>query len=152
MSLLGQIVFLLKTSDTVKPLLWIWHSSNYFNMHIYLGEASHSTADGSAVTSYNRSVHQWLSKLWRAGHIFLLIWAFFGLKACEERRVTEKLIHPVKSGKVAISQSAFLANTGCNLHYKHKHTAYASSVLADVLYVYTHTHTYTHTLAHLSLQ
>lgn len=50
-------------------------------MHFYLRKAFDSTADGSAVTSHNTSIHQRLSKLGRAAHVFLLVGLGFEFQA-----------------------------------------------------------------------
>lgn len=51
-------------------------------MHVYPGEASDGTADGSAVTGHYRSVNQGLSKLGHTGHVLLLEEVLFALQAC----------------------------------------------------------------------
>lgn len=53
-------------------------------MHVYPGEASDGTADGSAITCHYRSVNQRLSKLGHTGHVLLLIGILFAHQTYEE--------------------------------------------------------------------
>ena len=60
-------------------------STGYFNMRVYLGEASDSAGDGSAVTGHYRSINQGPGKLGHTGHVFLLEGDCFELQAYMEK-------------------------------------------------------------------
>lgn len=75
---------MLRTGGSVSLLC----TTGYFNMNVYLGEASDRAADSHAVTGHHRSVHQGLGELGHAGHVLLLEGAGFELQVCEGKTLS----------------------------------------------------------------